>query len=77
MVIKKRSGSSFDQHSIKVFIMATQLKSTPLAFVDYIFGMQGVLLLVNCAYLLQCPEAAATPPSILEGATPAIFHTLM
>lgn len=57
--------------------MAGKLHASPLAFVDYVFGLQGILLLVNCAYLFLCPEAAATPPSLLEGATPAVFHTIM
>ena len=49
----------------------------PMAFVDYAFGLQGVLLLVNSAFLLVVPDVAATPPSLLEGATPAVFHTIM
>lgn len=57
--------------------MAPKRHSDSLSLVDYIFGLQGLLLLFNCGYLFLFPEAAATPPSILEGATPAVFHTLM
>jgi hypothetical protein len=57
--------------------MAFQSQTRPLSFVDYAFGLQGGLLLLNCGFLFLFPEAAAAPPSLLEGATPAIFHTLM
>lgn len=57
--------------------MPLQSHQPPLDFVDYNFGLQGVLLLVNSAFLFLSPDTAATPPSVLEGASPAIFHTLM
>jgi hypothetical protein len=57
--------------------MALQSRQPPLTFVDYSFGLQGVLLLANSAFLFLSPDTAATPPSLLEGASPAIFHTIM
>ena len=62
---------------IKALTMPVQGHEGPLAFVDYAFGLQGVLLLVNSAFLFIAPDVAATPPSLLEGATPAVFHTIM
>lgn len=57
--------------------MVFQSRNTLLTFVDYVFGLQGVLLLANCSYLFLYPDAAASLPSLLEGATPAVVHTLI
>ena len=57
--------------------MASPTQDTAPAFLDYVFGLQGMLLLINSAFLYLYPETAATPPSLLENATPAIFHALM
>lgn len=48
----------------------------PLAFIDYVGGLQGCTLLFSAIYSCAFPDKAAQPPSPLAGASLVTIHTL-